>query len=243
VKKWMRVMVVCGLGLMLFPVNAVALDKVVSGTVTFQLLLADTTPEQNGITKDGADTAMDTTDLGVKFDIFVRCATNTTKTLTSGNTTVTFDPADTGVVHVATTDVVVSNPEEECIHWSAGVAGSEFVFDGESLIAYTPEKFKASIEPGHTYCDVSASTSGSSFTVATCKESNLAAITLVDDHFNGLLMKAYTNGTAQCNVAGQGVLVEDMTSAGVVTAMVSPPSTSGFSAAPNTTNCGMYIGN
>lgn len=91
-------------------------------------------------------------------------------------------------------------------------------------------------------CDISDSTSGASFTIATCTDANGNAITLVDDKFNGLGLIATTNGGATCNVNGEAVLIEDTTVAGVITAKTDGPPNSGFKAAPSATNCGAQIG-
>lgn len=89
-------------------------------------------------------------------------------------------------------------------------------------------------------CDISASTSGTSFTIAACTDEDGTSITLDTDRFVGSYMVAYTNGGAQCNVVGHGVFVGDQT-AGVVTVKDSDLQGSGFPAIPNITNCGVRI--
>lgn len=141
---------------------------------------------------------------------------------------------------------------------TAGAAGGVFIagtnaqttvtsgFGANSITATTLAdgaltSAKASPTFGYTYCDISASTSGSSFTLASCTDWQGAAVTIVAEKFNGLLLMAYTNGGATCNVNGEGVLVESMTAGGVVTAKTDAPLNSGFKAAPSATNCGVLI--
>ena len=95
------------------------------------------------------------------------------------------------------------------------------------------------IDARRTLCDISASTSGTSFTVATCTDHDGSSITLATDSFVGSYFKAYTNGGSACNVVGEGVFVSDMTSGGVVTVKTADMEGSGYSATPSNTNCGV----
>ncbi len=88
------------------------------------------------------------------------------------------------------------------------------------------------------YADVSAATSGSSFTIATPTDFQGNAITMTTDFLKNRLIKAYTNGGAPCNVNGQGGWVNTVTVGGVVT-LDTTTTGSGFTATPSITNCGI----
>jgi hypothetical protein len=94
-----------------------------------------------------------------------------------------------------------------------------------------------------TRCDISAATSGTSFTIATCTSADGETITLATGIFAGRMMTAYTNGGADCNVVGQSVFGQTVTSGGVVTVRTSTVTggQGGFSATPSTTNCGIEM--
>jgi hypothetical protein len=91
-----------------------------------------------------------------------------------------------------------------------------------------------------TKCDISAATSSSSFTIATCTDHQGNAITLAADTFVGSYLKAYTNGGSDCNVVGESVFASDLAS-GVVTVKTSDLVGSDFSATPSTSNCGIIV--
>ena len=116
---------------------------------------------------------------------------------------------------------------------AAGVVTSTVVADGT---------LRATSEIAVTKCDVSASTSGTSFTIATCTSPAGETITLADGSFAGRMMEAYTNGGAQCNVVGERVFVQTVV-AGVVTVRTSTVTggQGGFSVTPSATNCGIYF--
>ena len=92
-----------------------------------------------------------------------------------------------------------------------------------------------------TLCQVSASTSGTSFTIGTCTDHDGGAIVLATDSFVGTYMVAYNRGGTQCPVVGQGVFVDDVTSGGVVNIKSSDLPGSGFSEAPNTSTCDVEV--
>lgn len=102
---------------------------------------------------------------------------------------------------------------------------------------------RATSEIAATKCDISASTSGTSFMIATCTSAAGETITLADGSFAGRMMTAYTNGGAQCNVTGESVFVQTVI-AGVVTVRTSTVTggQGGYTATPSATNCGVYFG-
>ena len=89
------------------------------------------------------------------------------------------------------------------------------VRDGQGTRTVADEILCQDIDKTETYCDISASTSGTEFTISSCIDEDGSSITLATDMFVGSYMIAYTNGSSQCNVVGQGVFVSDFT-AGVV---------------------------
>ncbi len=93
------------------------------------------------------------------------------------------------------------------------------------------------IMDGITICQITAATSGSSFTIGTCTDRNGAIITLSTNYFHGSSMEAITRSGSQCNVIGHSILAEGVTSGGIVTAS---PGT-GFPAIPSTANCNVKI--
>ena len=215
---------------LLIPVTGYALDKKIGAVNCFKILVSDTVG--NGIA--GLDVVSPFND----FNIQIQCGANTVVTVNETNDTVTDESG--GVYYVCTDDIINNAPEEECLAWFVG-QGIYSPATG-NLIAKTPVKFKAVNDTASaTVCDISASTSGVSFTVATCKDEDGNAVTLSTDMFVGSYMVAYTNGSAQCNVVGHGVFVGDVTSGGVVTVKDSDLPGSGFPATPNTANCGVRI--
>ena len=95
---------------------------------------------------------------------------------------------------------------------------------------------------GSAYCTITASTSGTSFTLGSgCVDHQQETITIATDSFVGSYLKAASSGATQCNVVGEGVFVSDMTSAGVVTVQTGDMAGSGFSATPSTTNCVVVV--
>ena len=86
-----------------------------------------------------------------------------------------------------------------------------------------------------TTFEISAATSGTSFTIANGLDHDGGAITLATDSFVGTYMVAYNRSTGQCPVVGEGVFADDVTSGGVVTVKESDMPGSGFSATPTTT--------
>ncbi len=95
--------------------------------------------------------------------------------------------------------------------------------------------------PGQPYCDITASTSGTSFTIGACFDAQGNSITIAANKFVGSKLEAYTNGGTTCNVNGQSGLVIAMSAGGVVTIQNVTPPNQAFTAAPNTTNCGVII--
>lgn len=93
-----------------------------------------------------------------------------------------------------------------------------------------------SIDPSaYVNCDISASTSSTSFTVATCLDQDGGAISLAANMWRGTIWRFYTNGGSACNVIDQKVLIDSFTSGGVIGAGTIAPV-----ATPNTSNCGIY---
>lgn len=211
--------------IILTAVSAHALDKKIGATNCFKVGIFDT--EGNGIA--GLDIITPFADFAVK----IQCGAQTLVTM--DETTDTVADEGGGYYYICTNDTIGNASEEECLAWVEGEG------DYAGLIAKSPVKFKAvSDTPSATVCDISAATSGTSFTIATCIDENGAAITLATDMFVGSYMVATTNSGTQCNVVGQGVFVSDLT-AGVVTVKESDMPGSGFSATPNTSNCGVRI--
>src|SRR3990167_764602 len=212
--------------LLLMPVTSWALDKKLGATNCFKVGIFD--EFGNGIA--GLDIITPFSDFAIK----IQCGANSIVTVDETGDTVADEAG--GYYYICTNDTITNNAEEECLNWQEG----EGVFG--SLIAKTPVKFKAVNDTtSATICDISASTSGVSFTVATCKDEDGTAITLLTDQFVGSYAVAYTNGAAQCNVVGHGVFVGNVTSGGVVTVKDSDLPGSGFPATPNTSNCGVRI--
>ena len=69
---------------------------------------------------------------------------------------------------------------------------------------------------GHTYCDISAATSTTSFTLAACFDSVGTSITLADNKWSGTIWRFYTNGTSPCNVIDEKFYLYSMTNGLVV---------------------------
>jgi hypothetical protein len=99
-----------------------------------------------------------------------------------------------------------------------------------------------SIVSDATTCDISAATSATSFTIATCISQTGQTITLADGMFEGRLLTTFQNGDVGCNIIGQSTYIQDQT-AGVVTArtLVGVTDMPIFTATPNTSNCGVKI--
>ena len=212
--------------LLLMPVTSWALDKKLGATNCFKVGIFD--EFGNGIA--GLDIITPFSDFAIK----IQCGANSIVTVDETGDTVADEAG--GYYYICTNDTITNNAEEECLNWQEG----EGSYAG--LIAKTPVKFKAVNDTASaTVCDISASTSGVSFTVATCKDEDGNAVTLSTYMFVGSYMVAYTNGSAQCNVVGHGVFVGDVTSGGVVTVKDSDLPGSGFPATPNTANCGVRI--
>lgn len=93
-----------------------------------------------------------------------------------------------------------------------------------------------SIDPAaYVNCDISAATSETSFTVATCLNQDGGAITLATNMWRGTIWRFYTNGGSACNVIDQKIIIDTFTSGGVIGAGTIAPV-----ATPNTSNCGIY---
>jgi len=90
---------------------------------------------------------------------------------------------------------------------------------------------------GHVYCDISAATSTTSFTMASCVDSVGTALTLAADMFEGTIWRFYTNGTSACNVVDQKFYLAQMTGGGQITAGASGKLLPTLT--PNTSNCGV----
>lgn len=207
-----------------------ALDKKLGATNCFKIGIFD--KSGNGIA--GLDVVTPFADFVVK----IQCGANSVVSMDETGDTVADEGG--GYYYICTNDAVTNNPEEECLGWVEG----EGVYAPATgnLIAKSPVKFKSvSNTPSTVVCDISAATSGVSFTIASCEDEDGTAITLATDIFVGSYMVAYTNSGTQCNVVGHGVFVSDVTSLGVVTVKDSDLPGSGFPATPNTTNCGVRI--
>lgn len=92
-----------------------------------------------------------------------------------------------------------------------------------------------------TLCDITASTNGYSFTVAACTDAQDRSVTIAANKFVGNIIEAYTNGGTTCNVNGQSGQVIAMSAGGVITLQNVTPPNQAFTAAPNTTNCGVAV--
>lgn len=216
---------------MILPVSSYALDKKIGATNCFKIGIFDTAG--NGIA--GLDVVTPFSNFAVKL----QCGAQTLVTMDETNDTVADEGG--GYYYICTNDTIGNANEEECLAWVEG----EGSYAG--LIAKTPVKFKAvgatmdAVKIASSLCDITAATSGTSFTIGTCIDVNGNSITLATDKWVGSGMIAYTNGAAQCNVEGEYVMVNAVTSGGVVTARTSDVPNSGFKATPSTTNCGVRI--
>ncbi|OHB71489.1 MAG: hypothetical protein A2W23_03160 [Planctomycetes bacterium RBG_16_43_13] len=92
------------------------------------------------------------------------------------------------------------------------------------------------IDPtSHVNCDITAATSETSFTVATCLSQDGGSITLAANLWRGTIWRFYTNGGSACNIVDQKVIIDTFTVGGVIGAGTIAPI-----ATPNTSNCGIY---
>jgi len=214
--------------LLLMPVTSWAIDKKLGATNCFLIGIFD----EFG---NGISTGLDITTPFSNLVIKTNCGSPSTTT-TVDETGDTIEASGGGYYYICANDAITNAVEDECMGWVEGEG------DHLGLLALVPKGFKAVNDTtSATICDISASTSGVSFTVATCKDEDGNAITLATDMFVGSYMVAYTNGSAQCNVVGHGVFVSDVTSGGVVTVKDFDLPGSGFPATPNTSNCGVRI--
>ena len=211
--------------LILFLISPVyAIDKKIGATNIFKIGVFDISSKGNGIAG-----------LTYTTDVVIKIQCGTAGITTVNGTGDTFTSEGGGYYYLSTNDSITNTNEDECIAWAEGAGNYA------GLIAKTPIKFKAVGKTTETIsCDISAATSSSSFTIASCVDEDNASITLATDMFVGQYAIAYTNGSAQCNVIGQGVFISDVT-AGVVTVKTTDMPGSDFSATPNTTNCGVRI--
>src|SRR3972149_8504768 len=224
----MKRKIVIALLLCIMPYTAQALDKKLGATNCGLIVIFD--EFGNGIST-GLDIVTPFSNLVIKTN----CGSPSTTT-TVDETGDTIEALGGGYYYICTNDAITNAVEDECMGWVEGEG------DHLGLIALAPKGFKAVNDTtSATICDISASTSGVSFTVATCNDEDGNAITLATDMFVGSYMVAYNNGGAQCNVVGHGIFVGDVTSGGVVTVKDSDLPGSGFPATPNTRNCGVRI--
>ncbi len=210
---------------MLSVTSAHAYDKTMGGCVSgndcFLLNAYSTSPQGNVITGLGAADVV----------AYVECVGDAKTTIDVDASGETWAEEGSGTYSLITDDTIAFDKGDECRAWLEG-AGTY-----AGLLAYWPNKF---IAYGDITCDVSAATSGISFTVASCTDESGDSISLVDDKWIGYLMKATTNGASQCNVIGEDVMVEDFASDGTVT-IREELADAGCSATPNTSNCGIQI--
>lgn len=97
---------------------------------------------------------------------------------------------------------------------------------------------------GFAYCDITASTSGEAFQIGACTDWQANALTLSSNMFELWGLVAYTNGGASCNVAAQGVMVQDsvLNASNLdITVATDSAGRGAFSATPSATNCGIII--
>lgn len=209
--------------LLLIPYTSHATDKLINGTMPcFKIGIFDT--DGNGIA------GLTFTDI----TLYMQCGRNTLVTVNETGDTIVEDSDTGGYYDICTNDTITSVNEDNCSAWVTGTGIAKYPVPIKDIGATM-----GMIKYGAT-CDISAATSGSLFTIATCLDEDGATITLGTDMFVGSYIVAYTNGAAQCNVVGQGVFVSDLT-AGVVTVKTSDLPGSDFSATPNTSNCGVRI--
>ena len=125
---------------------------------------------------------------------------------------------------------------------SGGITATSLATNTITAAKVADGALRATSEIAVTKCNISASTSGISFTIATCTSPAGETITLADGSFAGRMMEAYTNGGTPCNVVGERVFVQTVV-AGVVTVRTSTVTggQGGFTATPNATNCGVYF--
>ena len=211
--------------LLLIPYTAHATDKLINGTMPcFKIGIFDT--DGNGVS---GLTWSDIT-------LYMQCGRNTLVTVNETGDTIVEDSDAGGYYDICTNDSITSTNEDECSAWVTGTG-----------IAKSPVKIKDigatmdAVKVASASCDITAATSGTSFTVGTCIDVNGNSITLATDKWVGSGMIAYTNGAAACNVEGEYIMVGAMTSGGVVTARTSDVPNSGFKATPSITNCGVKL--
>jgi hypothetical protein len=127
---------------------------------------------------------------------------------------------------------------------ASGAETVEIHLKGASNMVPVPIKIQL-VEAGITLtkCDISAASSGTSFTIASCVSDIGETITIATGSFSGRMMKAYTNGAAACNVVGESVFAQTVDSGGVVVVRTSAVTggQGGFTATPSTSNCGIYF--
>jgi hypothetical protein len=178
----------------------------------------------------------------------------------------TKEDGSTGTVTLAATDCVTLTDGDWCEIDSTNQPGLYYAYEGTTTAfntkggftyVYTGTGHKSQAYAmkvvsryswevtdfqGKLYCDVTGATSGTSITLGSnCTDHNGETVTITTDSFVGDYFRMYTNSSTQCNVVGEGALVSDMTSGGVATIQTGDLAGSGFSATPNTTNCGVIV--
>ncbi len=95
---------------------------------------------------------------------------------------------------------------------------------------------------GKAYCDLSAASTGSSFTLASpCVSAAGNALSLATGKFEGVVLRAVTKGATACNVEDEWVAISDVTSGGVVTVLTSDISGGAFTSPPSVANCRLVV--
>lgn len=97
---------------------------------------------------------------------------------------------------------------------------------------------------GFAKCDVTAAADGENFQVGSCTDWQDNSIALATGFWELWGMVFYTNGGSACNVASQGIQVQDTTLNGSnldVAVATDNQGRGGATAAPSVTNCGVLI--